>query len=354
MCERLLMRALQWYSLPLVHHMREKLKIILTASVPAVFLIFTGCASSAHSPAEKYVLIAASTKVQYWQTAFAGLQKAGGEMSVKTALDGPDGHDAQAEQAALRRAVAGKPSGILISVADADLLTPDINAAIGQGIPVITIDSDAPDSQRLLFIGTNNYNAGMMGGKLAVKLLNGKGNVVFFQLPNQPNQASRLAGYKAAFEASPQIKVTQVIDLKDEPDRSSWAFDTTKKMLDSKEKVDAFVCLESRACGGVADAVSRASLAGKVAVIGMDTDTETLDWLGKGVISATIAQKPFTMGYYGAKLVDDLFHHPPTPLAQNWAHSQNAPLPSFVDTGSFIVDKTNLASFQQQSKAPGQ
>jgi ribose transport system substrate-binding protein len=60
------------------------------------------------------------------------------------------------------------------------------------------------------------------------------------------------------------------------------------------------------------------------------------------------------MGYYGTKLLDDLFHHPPTPLAQNWAHSQVAPLPSFVDTGSFTVDKSNLAAFQQQSKAAGQ
>ena len=334
--------------------MRENFKTILTAAVPAVFLILTGCAGSAHSPAEKYVLIAASTKVQYWQTAFAGLQKAGAEMSVKAVMDGPDGHDPQAEKDAFHRAVGGKPSGILVSVTDAALLTPEINAAIGQGIPVITIDSDAPDSQRLLFIGTNNYNAGMMGGKLAAKLLSGKGNVVVFQLPNQTNQMSRLAGYKAGFEASPAIKVTQVIDLKDEPDRSSWAFDTTKKLLDSKEKVDAFICLESRACGGVADAVSRANLTGKVVVIGMDTDSETLDWLGKGVISATIAQKPFTMGYYGTKLLDDLFHHPPTPLAQNWAHSQFAPLPSFVDTGSFIVDKSNLAAFQQQSKGPGQ
>ena len=334
--------------------MKAKSKATLAALSSAAFLFTTGCASSAHSPAEKYILIAASTKVQYWQNVFAGLQHAGTEMGVKALMDGPDGHDPQSEEAAFKRAMALKPSGILVSVADAAMLTPDINAAIGQGIPVITIDSDAPDSQRLLFIGTNNYSAGVTGGKLAAKLLGGKGNVVFFRLPNQPNQLSRLAGYQAAFEASPQIKVTQTIDLKDEPDRSSFAFDTVKRLLDSKEKVDAFVCLESRACGGVADAVGRANLSGKVFVIGMDTDPETLDWMGKGVISATVAQKPFTMGYYGAKLLDDLYHHPPTPMAQNWAQSQFAPLPRFVDTGSFVLDKAGLAGFSQQSKGAGQ
>ena len=272
-------------------------------------------------------------------------------MQVKAEIQGPDGHDPQAEHDAFRRAIAEKPAGIMVSVSDVSVISPDIDAAMQAGIPVITMDSDAPSSKRLFFIGTDNYNAGVLGGNLASKLLNGKGNVVIYRLPTQTNQKDRLSGYQAAFAAHPDIKVAQIIDLQDQPDISGFAYDTTKKMIDSKANVNAFVCLESRSCGGVSDAVSRAGLAGKTVVIAMDTDPETLDWMQKGVTSATIAQKPFTMGYFGAKLLGDLHLHPPTPLINNWSDYGNAPVPTFVDTGSFIVDKSSLGSFQQQSKA---
>jgi ribose transport system substrate-binding protein len=239
----------------------------------------------------------------------------------------------------------------MVSVADANVLGPDIDAAMQAGIPVITMDSDAPSSKRLFFIGTDNYNAGVLGGNLASKLLNGRGTVVIYRLPNQTNQKDRLSGYQAAFSAHPDIKVSQIIDLQDQPDISGFAYDTTKKMLDSKTNVNAFVCLESRSCGGVADAVSRAGMAGKTVIVAMDTDSETLDWMQKGVTSATIAQKPFTMGYYGAKLLGDLHLHPPSPLLNNWGDNPNAPIPTFVDTGSFVVDKAGVSAFQQQNTA---
>jgi ribose transport system substrate-binding protein len=326
-------------------------RTLLAASLTGALLLLTGCTENPHSPAEKYILVAANTKVQYWQTALAGLNHAAAEMKVKPEIQGPDGHDPQAEHDAFRRAIAEKPAGIMVSVSDANILGPDIDAAMQQKIPVITMDSDAPDSKRLLFIGTDNFNAGVLGGNLASKLLNGKGNVIVYRLPNQSNQKDRLSGYQAAFSAHPEIKVSQIVDLQDQPDISGFAYDTTKKMIDTKTKVDAFICLESRSCGGVADAVQRDGMAGKIVIVAMDTDSETLDWMRKGVTSATIAQKPFTMAYYGAKILGDIHLHPPSPLIQNWTDTANAPLPTFVDTGSFIVDKAGLASFEEQNKA---
>ena len=73
---------------------------------------------------------------------------------------------------------------------------PEIDAAIAAGIPVITMDSDAPNSRRLYFIGTNNLAAGRLGGQRVVEKLNGKGNVVFFSMPGQPNLDERLKGYQ--------------------------------------------------------------------------------------------------------------------------------------------------------------
>ena len=96
--------------------------------------------------------------------------------------------------------------------------------------------------------------------------------------------------------------------------------------------------------------VNRENAGGKVKVIAMDTDQRTVDLIQKGVISATIAQKPYTMGYYGAKLLDDLHHNKPGSLTTNFMQDPKSPVPTFVDTGSFVVDKDNLAGFLQESK----
>lgn len=320
----------------------------LAVLIPAALLSLAGCAGGPHSPTEKYILVTANTKIPYWQSAWSGLSRIASEMKVKAEMDGPDGYDAKAEHDAFQKAVAEKPSGIMISAADASILTPDINSALQQGIPVITIDSDAPDSKRLFFIGTDNYNAGVLGGHLTAKLLNGKGSVVIFSLPAQQNVKDRLHGYQDALGEHSDINL-QVIDMKGDP---TVVFDTTRKMIDSKAKVDAFVCLEAISCPEVGEVLNRENMGGKVSVVAMDTDQRTMDWIQKGIISATIAQKPFTMAYYGGKLLDDLHHHPPNPLSNNWAQDAMSPVPTFVDTGTIVIDKTNLGSFSAQNKAP--
>jgi ribose transport system substrate-binding protein len=327
---------------------KARLSLFLAPIFCVGFLSLTGCTGSGHEPSEKYILVADNTKISYWQTAAQGLGHAAAEMKVKSEVQGPDGHDPQAEHDAFKRAVAEKPSGILISAADPNILTPDINSALDQGVPVITIDADAENSKRLFFIGTDNYNAGTIGGKLAAKLMNGKGNVVALTIPGQSNLKDRLQGYRASFAEHPDIKIVQTIDING---NSDVAFDNAKKMMEGKTKVDAFVCLEAISCPAVADVVSRANMAGKVTIIAMDTDPATVDWINKGVISATIAQKPWTMAYYGAKLLDDIHHHMPTPLANDWGKTIFSPVPTFVDTGAFIVDKTNVSVLSQQPPA---
>src|SRR5438094_8687106 len=92
-------------------------------------------------------------------------------------FNGPDTYDPAAERDALAAAVAKKPDGILISVADPNVIKDGIDNAIAAGIPVITMDSDAPASKRLFFIGTNNYQAGVAGGTRLAQELKGKGTV---------------------------------------------------------------------------------------------------------------------------------------------------------------------------------
>ncbi len=307
-----------------------------------LFLTLGACATPRHADGEKYYLIATNIKVPYWQTAFAGLGKAANQMGVKVELTGPNTYDPKAQQAEMERVIGSKPAGILLSAGDPKLMQSVINRAIESGIPVITIDSDADASKRLVFVGTDNYKAGTMGGQRLVKELNGKGNVVVFTMPEQMNLYQRLHGYQDALAEHPQIKIVKTVDVKGDP---RIAFDSTGTILgEGSGKVDAFVCLEALACPEVSEVLSRNRVLHKV-VIAMDTDPRTLEGIEKGTITATIGQKPFTMTFYALKMLDDLHHNPLQPLDGNWASKPFSQIPQFVDTGATLIDKSNVASF---------
>jgi ribose transport system substrate-binding protein len=307
----------------------------------ALMTLNLGCSGPQHSVDEKFYLIATNIQVPYWRDAASGLVKAATPMRVKVEFIGPDTFDPKSELEALQKAIALKPAGIMISPADPELMTADIDRAIGQGIPVITIDSDARSSKRLLFIGTDNYKAGQMGGQVLAKQLRGKGNVVVFSMPAQSNLRERLRGYEDVLAAHPGIKIVEVVDIRGDP---RIAFDKTRDIVQNQRaKVDAFVCLEAVACPEVADVLER-NKADKV-VVAMDVDPRTLEWIQKGRISATIGQKPYTMAYYGLKVVDDLHHNKITPLDANWAQDSFSPIPTFVDTGVTLIDTSNVQAF---------
>jgi ribose transport system substrate-binding protein len=283
-----------------------------------------------------------NTRVPYWQTAGAGFARAAGELGVKASLTGPETYDPKAEQEELKHLIALRPAGILISPADPDLMKSDIDAALAAGIPIITVDADSPSSKRLSFIGTDNYEAGRMGAEILSRSLQGNGNVAIFTMPGQTNLGERYRGYMEILTAYPHITLLPVVDIKGDP---QIAYDQTKKLLSTpKSKVDAFVCLDALGCKGVAKALSEAHIEGKT-VIAMDSDPETLDWIRKGVILGTIAQRPFTMGFVGLKMLDELHRHQPRSLSVAWSKDPYAPVPSFVNTGVIWIDKQNADAF---------
>jgi ribose transport system substrate-binding protein len=321
------------------------MRLLSIVFVLVLALTSAACTSPRHEASEKYYLVSTNTKLPYWQAANSGLARAGAQLGVIVEMVGPDSYDPQAENKALADAIAKKPTGILISAADPTLLKPTIDAAVAQQIPVITMDADAPDSKRAVFIGTNNYQAGLTGGRLLAKLLGGKGTAAVFTMPGQVNLEERLHGYKDG--AGDGIKFAPVVDIKGDP---RIAFDTTNDLVGKKgPKVDAIVCLEASACKEVAEVVNRSK--SKEVVIAMDTDKETLEWIQKGVIAATIGQKPYTMAYYGIKMLDELHHNKPESLDKNWAQDSFAPLPTFVDTGATLIDKSNVDEFLRAREA---
>lgn len=302
-----------------------------------VLTFSTSCNTKAKK--EVYYLVAANVQLPYWQTVANGFNKAAAAYKVRTKVVGPQSYDPLAELDALQKATLAHPSGILISVSDVSILERGVDTAIREGIPVITVDSDAAATRRLYFVGTNNVEAGRLGGGRLLEKLGAKGNVAFLTMPGQPNLEDRLAGFKQVLNGSPGIQI-EIVDMKGS---ASTAFDEAQRLLNrtGAAKVDAFVCLEAISGKPVADAVKRSKATGRI-VIAWDTDQGTLNAIRDGTIDSTIAQKPYTMGYFGLKLLYDVFHAPPPQLNKVFKTDFFSPYPVFVDTGTALIDRSNV------------
>ena len=321
------------------------------SALGAVAILLAGCGAP-HNDSEKYYLVVGNMKSLYWEEAGAGLARAAAELKVSASVVGPNSFSPEKQVEEFQRILASKPAGILVSVSNPKLLGPEIDKAVGQGVPVITIDADAPDSKRLTFVGTNSYEAGLAGGRMVAAKLNGKGSVLVFTTAGQTNLEERLKGYRAAFDASPGIKIVDVVDIKGD---AAKAFDgATAAVANAKQPIDAFVSLEGQSAKEVADVLGRQKITGKT-VISMDTLEPTLDAIAKGGVTATIAQKPFTMAYFALRLLADAHLHKLPNLNADFRRDPHSAMPRFIDTGWSIVDQAGIAAYResvQQSKTP--
>ena len=304
-------------------------------------LAFSSCQTPYHEDNERYVFVASNIHLPYWEEAQAGLLDAAKQMGVKAELVGPEKFDQQEQLKAFQQVVQSKPAGIMISVTKPELLQDAIDSAVAQGIPVITVDSDAPTSKRLMFVGTDNFRAGMESGKRMGEILKGQGQVVVITIPGQLNLDERARGMNEALKKYSGIKLAQTIDDKGDP---RVANDSISDLLRAKAKIDGIICLEASGGSGAAEALHRVDA--KIPIVGFDKDPETLDWIDRNTITATVTQKPYVMAYYAIKFVDDL-HHNAVHEFKDWRTAPAPAMPTWVDTGTIVVDKSNVKVFRE-------
>jgi ribose transport system substrate-binding protein len=305
--------------------------------------LFASCSKPYHETNERYVFVATNINLPYWQEAQAGFLDAAKALGVKGELVGPTGYAPNAELGIFRQIVEEHPAGICLSAARPEIFQAAIDQAIAQGIPVICVDADAPNSKRVLYIGTDNFKAGKESLKQMAALVPGNGSIVVITIPGQRNLDDRVAGVAEALKNFPAIKLTKILDDKGD---ARGAFDQVSELIQKKEKVDGIICLEATGGSGAAEALHRLSMEGKLPIVAFDGDPETLDWIDRGAITATITQKPYVMSYYGLKFLDDL-HHNAVHQFKDWRTALAAPMPTFVDTGTVIVDKSNLKLYRE-------
>jgi ribose transport system substrate-binding protein len=321
---------------------RQGIGLIAALVLVAVALIVS-CAKPYHEAGERYVFVATNTGLPYWQQAQEGFLDSAKLLGVKAELIGPTGYSPNAELVTFRQVVDQQPSGICLSAARPEIFQSEIARAVAQGIPVICVDADVPDSKRLMYIGTDNAKAGRESLKQMAAILQDKGNIAVITIPGQRNLDDRLAGAVDALHNFPKIAITKILDGKGDTKNAS---DLVADLLQKKEKVDGVICMEATCGSGAAETIHRLNMENKLPIVAFDDDPETLDWIDRGAIVATIAQKPYVMSYYGLKFLDDL-HHNAIHKFKDWRTGLVAPMPIFVDTGTVVLDKDNLKVYRE-------
>jgi ribose transport system substrate-binding protein len=304
--------------------------------------LLVSCQKAYHQETEVYYFVASNIDLPYWQEAQAGFEDSGRGLGVKVEFTGPTTYSPEEELLAFRQAVAAQPSGIAVAPSRRELFRKEIDDAVQAGIPVLCVDSDAPESKRILFIGTDNVHAGNQSGRRMAEILKGKGAIALITVPGQFNLEERQRGVEAVFQKYPDIKIVKTIDDKGDP---RIANDGISAILEKKEQLDGILCLEASGGPGAAEALHRLNMDGKMPIVAMDKSPETLDWIARGSISATVAQKSYTMAFYSLRFLDDL-HHNVVHEFKDWRTAPVSPLPAYVDTGTAVIDQKNLAEFR--------
>ena len=283
-----------------------------------------------------YIEVSAFGAVSYFYDHKMGLERAGKDFGVKTEYKGPPDLNMQAMIQAIELAVARQPAGIMV-VGFEESLNDAVNKAVESGIPVVALDSDLPNSKRVAFVGTGNYDAGYKGGIKLGELVGKKGNVAILTKVGQDNLEKRVQGYRDALATFPDIKIVRVADTKSDIVLSAQA---ASSVLTAVPDLAGFGCVEAAGPAGAATAVKEAGLTGKVKIVAMDRDNDVLAYIRDGIIDATIVQQTALMPYYGLMILYHLNHFD-IPISSDNAAAGISGVPRYIDTGTILVDRSN-------------
>jgi ribose transport system substrate-binding protein len=328
----------------MVQTAKRKLGLVLAA-----LLLLLGCNNAGKGSAEgsstgapaaaKVVKLAFVTNnpSQFWKIAEAGLRKYEKEGKVQVDLKMPPNGTPEDQNQILQNLASQGYDAIAVSViAPQDQLR--ILNEVAEKTNLITFDSDAEKSKRLLYIGTNNFEAGKALGERIVKLLPEGGKIaVFVGTLSSDNAAQRLAGIEAAIKD----KRIEIVDKREDNTDRAKARSNVEDIINAHNDLNLVVGLWNYNGPAIAAAIEGLGKQGQIKAAVFDEDDATLDAIKSGTIEATVVQKPFQFGYLSAQWMHQ--------LATNQAEAMKALPPNrIIDTGVTVIDKSNVEAFSAE------
>ena len=336
--------------------------LALTAAALATVALVVGCKRAAPTatptpvsstvPAkpdvsnQHYYLIGVSVNSAYWKDADDGLKDRAEQLGVKAEMVGPPGPDAKEQADTLAEIVSKKPAGVLIAPAEPDALKSGIDAAVDAGVPVITVDTDSPNSKRYFYMGTPNYESGVAVGELLAQAMGDKGKAgISWLASGQWNIKERRRG---VLDALKKHGVSVAAEVNDEA-KADVSVRVNSEMINAHPEITGIAGLDGESGSGIARAVIEAGKKGKIKIVAFDRNEDMLDYIKDGTIDAAVAQRTYLMSWLGVDLLyalhnDEIKHLP------DWRAAKTPPLPREVDTGWMTITQDNVDQFYHEKR----
>ena len=271
----------------------------------------------------------------FWTIARRGVEKADAELADVSVEFRIDSDGTAAEQKRIIDDLLTKHvAGIAISPVDPQNQTPLLNDVAKQAL-VFTQDSDAPDSARTCYVGTDNVAAGRQAGMLIKEAVPGGGRIMLFVGKlDAKNAQDRIQGIRDVLQGSNITIIDVRTDDVDDVRAKSNAADTLVKYPDVK----ALVGLWSYNGPAILNAVREARKVGAVQIVTFDEADETLAGVRDGAIHATVVQQPFEFGYQAVTLMAKALKGDRSSIPSN----------KQVIIPTLVVNQANVAEFTKK------
>lgn len=204
---------------------------------------------------------------------------------------------------AINELVESGVSGILFSVMDAPRIRETIDAAVDRGVPVLTFNSDVPQSRRLCFVGQDLYNSGRIAAGLFDRIA-GAGFKTVVVTGNKSFQAhkARVDGFvDRAREQGAKLEVVQVLETYD---KYKETYEQLWDILTRQPEIRG-IYMATGHIGACVDVVKKLGVERKVHIICNDLLPIIEENMRAGIIDFSIVQDPFIQGYRSLKILYD-------------------------------------------------
>ncbi len=290
-------------------------------------------------PNEEYIVVNCLNNIEFFSAHKYMWEQCGKQFGVKTSFTGPADDDMTVMCTAMDSAIAKNPAGICVWGYDAALDSYIVKAQEA-GIPVVTyVGSTAEHGD--CYIGTRQYDLGYNGGLLYAESIGGEGEVAILTILGSDMFEERAQGFVDAFAEYPNITVVAQGDTKAD---ATIAVSAAKDIAIKYPELKGFVCTDSTGAQGGATALSELDLTGKVDVLGLDRNTETLQMVKDGVITGTLAQNDVSVAYW-AFMTLFTANHVTMPLAMDNAVAGAKVAPNYIYTSVNLITADNVDSY---------
>jgi ribose transport system substrate-binding protein len=285
---------------------------------------------------KKELALVTNAAADFWTIAKRGVDKAQKEhpeYSMQVVITGQA--TAAEQRRELDNLLARGIAGVSISAIDPKNSTEEFNKVASKAV-LFTTDSDAPQSNRVVYIGTDNVAAGKQAGEEIKKALPNGGKVMMFVgTMDADNARERVKGIKDTLAGS---KI-EVVDIRTDGVDFAKAKSNVQDAL-AKGGIDCLVGLYSYNTPQIYSAVKEAGKAGQVKIVGFDEDPQTLRGVADGTIQSTVVQQPFEFGYQS--MIDMI----------KYINGDKSFVPpnKLIIIPTRIIEKTNVAAFQDSMK----